>query len=60
MKKKFKPNQRVLVRAVIGPSGMSGDDGVFVRVNTEDPEIWVHLSDVLPLPRKARDKEPQR
>ena len=53
---KFKHGQRVLVRAVIGPSGMIGDNGVFVNVNTEDPEIWVHVKDVGPIKAKPKGK----
>jgi hypothetical protein len=55
-KPKFKHGQRVLVRAIIGPSGMSGDHGVFVRVNTDDPEIWVHVSDIV-LPHQPAPPE---
>jgi hypothetical protein len=58
-KPKFKYGQRVLVKAIIGPSGETGDDGVFVRVNTEDPEIWVHVNDIIPVTVK-RDKRASR
>lgn len=46
MRVKFEPNQRILVRAVVGPSGEC-EDGIFVRVNTDDPEIFVALSDAI-------------
>jgi hypothetical protein len=45
---KFRVGEWILVRAVVGVSG-EADGGLFVRLNPDDPEVWVHLSDVRPL-----------
>jgi hypothetical protein len=58
--RKFERGQRVLIKAVIGPSGVTSDGGVFVSVNTEDPEIWVHVSDIVPLSALAKKSKLKR
>lgn len=56
---KLKPGQRILVKGYVGPSGLSGDHGVFVRVNTDDPEIWVSVKDVIPV-KVGKDKRARK
>ena len=56
----LKYRQQIIIRAYVGPSGIT-DDGVFVNVNREDPEIWVSLDDVRSVgPLKLESPEPTK